>query len=119
MYNAIDGDSIFDAMFVNSYDVGFNDDDAKPSSAARQKVLVCAGGCLVCILIFGCNKWGLTKEHIFTRFCRLKFRERGGDSLFCIPVVSFSHGRLVSITKYECAILSVHGGPAAMYRLEH
>lgn len=56
MYNAVDEKGIHDDMVVNDDGVGLNSDATKRSCAARQERVVCAGGVLVFIVIFGRDK---------------------------------------------------------------
>lgn len=67
VYTAIDANGIFEAMFIDGDGMGLKADDSKWSNAGRQKFDVCAGGELVCILIFGCKKRWSIKDDKFSR----------------------------------------------------
>lgn len=73
MYNAIDGSGILDAILVNGSGIGLNSDDTNLPWAARLEFVICAGGELLCIYIFGCNKRRSIKEYIFTWFINGSF----------------------------------------------
>lgn len=67
-YITINGDGVFDAMFVNGDGVGLKADDARCSCATRQEVVICAGCALLCILYFERDKWRWLKKNISYRF---------------------------------------------------
>lgn len=53
VYYAIDGKYIFDATFVDGSSIEWDAHDAGRTCTARQEIVICAGGSLVSILIFG------------------------------------------------------------------
>lgn len=72
-YNAIDVHDIIDVMFVSGDGVRLNSDNAKRFCAARQELVICADGNLMCMLVFGCDKCWSIKKYIINRFVNWNF----------------------------------------------
>lgn len=68
VYNAAVGIGFLNAMLVDCDGMGLNANDAKLFCAAWQEFVVFAGGELVCILIFGWDKWSSKKKNPFLWF---------------------------------------------------
>lgn len=108
MYDAIDGDDIFDVLLINGDSFGLDTDDPKRFFAARQELVICVGGELVCILIFGRDKWRSIKEYLFTQFANWCFVHTAVIilfvmllRLFCMDVYFRSQSSYASFSVYS------------------
>lgn len=73
VYNAIDGVGVLNAMLVDCDGSGLKADYAKGSYALWQVLVICTGGELKCMLIFGCCNWRSIKEDIIKLFLKWSF----------------------------------------------